>query len=386
MRIVLIPSSYEPFTGGVEELTRNLASTLTDAGDRVEVWTANPGLRVLPKTSETDGITVRRFDFFLPAANAFSLLQFPVRASQTLLSLRRALRQFKPDVLHVQCFGPNGAYMTALSLLASVPLIVTLQGETMMDDHDIFTKSSTMRSALRAGIHRADVVTGCSQFTIEDAVARFGLKPGRGRVIFNAVPITENRAGGDTHWLPPAGRYVFAMGRFVRKKGFDLLLRAYAEVAQRHPDVSLVIGGEGPDRLAAELLGSELGIATRVNFVGRLDRPAVLTAMSNAEIFVMPSRIEPFGIVILEAWRSGTAVVATSRGGPREFILDGVDGVLVDPFDTHALALSIDRLLTNPIERIAIAEAGQKRVDEFTWPVMTADYRDLYGKAIITSR
>ncbi len=90
MRIVLIPSSYEPFTGGVEELTRNLACTLRDAGDQVEVWTANPGLRVLPKRSETDGITVRRFDFFLPGANAPSLLQFPVRACQTLVSLFRA--------------------------------------------------------------------------------------------------------------------------------------------------------------------------------------------------------------------------------------------------------------------------------------------------------
>ena len=374
MRIVLVPSSYEPFIGGVEELTRNLASTLRDCGDQVEVWTGNPGLRVLPKKSETDGITVRRFDFFLPGANAPSLLQFPVRASQTLLSLCRAVREFRPDVLHVQCFGPNGAYMTALSLLASIPLIVSLQGETMMDDHDIFTKSLTLRNALRAGIRRAYAVTGCSQFTIDDAVARFSLKSGRGKVIFNAVPLTEERAAGDTHWPPPTGRYVFAMGRFVRKKGFDLLLRAYVEVAERHPDVSLVIGGDGPDRSATESLASELGIANRVSFVGRLDRPAVLAAMSSAEIFIMPSRIEPFGIVILEAWRSGTAVVATSRGGPREIIRHGVDGMLVDPFDTGELASIIDRLLTNSTERIAIARG---RAETGKRVYLASDYRRL---------
>ncbi len=306
--------------------------------------------------------------------------------SNSCIFISRWHNNLSPDILHVQCFGPNGAYMTALSLLASIPLIVTLQGETMMDDHDIFTKSSTLRNSLRVGIRRAYAVTGCSQFTIDDAVARFGLKPERGRVIFNAVPVREERAAGDTHWPVPAGRYVFAIGRFVRKKGFDLLLRAYVELAERHPDVSLVIGGDGPDRSAAESLASELGIASRVTFAGRLDRPAVLAAMSSAEIFIMPSRVEPFGIVILEAWRSGTAVVATSRGGPREFIRDGLDGVLVDPFDTHALAFSIDRLLANRNERIAIADAGHQRVEEFTWSVITADYRAIYVEAIMASR
>ena len=124
----------------------------------------------------------------------------------------------------------------------------------------------------------------------------------------------------------------------------------------------LVIGGDGPDRSATESLASELGIANRVSFVGRLDRKAVLAAMSSAEIFIIPSRVEPFGIVILEAWRSGTAVVATSRGGPREIVRDGVDGMLVDPVDPvdpDAPASSIERLLTNSTERIAIAGPGR---------------------------
>ncbi len=378
MKIALVPSSYDPITGGVEEMTRNLASRLRDCGNQVEVWTANPGMPNVPTNSFTDGITVRRFDFYLPGARIRSVLQFPVRASQSFLSLRRTVRLFRPDVIHVQCFGPNGAYMTVLSALAAIPLIVTLHGETVMDDQDIFTKSSTLRIALRAGIRRAYAVTGCSQFTIDDAVARFGLKEGRGRVIFNGVPLEEGRAAGGSAGPSPTDRYLFALGRFVHKKGFDLLLRAYVEVAERHPDVSLIIGGDGPDRPAIESLASELGIADRVIFTGRLTRPAVLAAMSGAELFVMPSRIEPFGIVILEAWRSGTAVVASSLGGPREFVRDGVDGVLIDPFDTNALASNINRLLENPAERIAIAGSGQKRVLAFSWAAIAAEYMSLY--------
>ena len=70
--------------------------------------------------------------------------------------------------------------------------------------------------------------------------------------------------------------------------------------------------------------------------------------MAGAAVFVMPSRLEPFGIVVLEAWRAGTAVVATSRGGPPEFVRDGEDGLLVDPFDTAAFAGALEGLLADP--------------------------------------
>ena len=69
--------------------------------------------------------------------------------------------------------------------------------------------------------------------------------------------------------------------------------------------------------------------------------------MAGARVFVMPSRLEPFGIVVLEGWRAGTAVVATNRGGPPEFVRDGEDGLLVDPFDTAAVAEVLGRLLSD---------------------------------------
>ena len=89
-------------------------------------------------------------------------------------AMRRAVDTFRPDVLHVQCFGPNGAYATALSRLRRVPLVITLQGETLMDDADIFNTSQVLRASLRAGIRSAAAVTACSMYTIDDAVAVSG--------------------------------------------------------------------------------------------------------------------------------------------------------------------------------------------------------------------
>ena len=98
----------------------------------------------------------------LPARSASKVSLTLTTGWRTMRSLRRAVATFRPDVLHVQCFGPNGAYATALSRLCHVPLVVTLQGETLMDDSDIFETSQSLRAALRAGLRTAAAVTGCS--------------------------------------------------------------------------------------------------------------------------------------------------------------------------------------------------------------------------------
>jgi glycogen synthase len=168
------------------------------------------------------------------------------------------------------------------------------------------------------------------------------------------------------------------LGRVVEKKGFDLLLRAFAQIAAGQPEVVLAIGGDGPALPALQSLADELEIADRVRFLGRLSRDAVAIAMEHAEIFVMPSRLEPFGIVVLEAWRAGRAVIATSRGGAPEFVDDGTTGLLVDPFDTPALAGALSRLLCDRNLARSLGEAARIRVKEFDWSTLADQYRDCY--------
>ena len=129
-----------------------------------------------------------------------------------------------------------------------------------------------------------------------------------------------------------------------------------------------MIGGTGSALERLEAQAEESGIADRVHFVGRLSREQVAAAMAGAELFVMPSRLEPFGIVVLEAWRAGTAVVATDHGGPPEFVRDGEDGLLVDPFDTAAVAAALGRVLSDDALRRSLAAAGRARVEAFAWP------------------
>lgn len=386
-RVVLLPSAYWPSVGGVEELTRHLALSLVVVGDEVEVWTSGPDDQ-LPETVEIrDGLVVRRFPFPLPATNWPALARTATIGPRAINALRRAVATFRPDVLHVQCFGPNGAYATALARLTGIPLVVTLQGETVMDDTDLFDISRVMRASLRSGLRIASAVTGCSQFTLDDAVARFGLAPGRGIVIPNAVSLDQVGADPTTGGAVAGGPfgdtpYVLALGRVVDKKGFDLLLAGYAAMDPADRTADLVIGGSGQALEGLKAKADESGISDRVHFVGRLTREQVATTMAGATVFVMPSRLEPFGIVALEGWRAGVAVIATNRGGAPEFIRDGENGLLVDPFDTGAMARALGRLLTNGELRASIAAAGRAGVEEFTWPIVTERYRGLYASVL----
>ena len=128
----------------------------------------------------------------------------------------------------------------------------------MMDDADIFEVSTVLRAALRSGIKRAAAVTACSAFTLADAEYRFGLERGRGLVIPNGVVLgtddgdgaEASAAGTGAPFLPvpddPDRRYILALGRVVDKKGFDLLLAAFAALADEQRTADLVIAGAGP--------------------------------------------------------------------------------------------------------------------------------------------
>jgi glycosyltransferase involved in cell wall biosynthesis len=102
--------------------------------------------------------------------------------------------------------------------------------------------------------------------------------------------------------------------------------------------------------------------------------------MGAASLFVLPSRIEPFGIVVLEALRAGRPVVVSTRGGATEIARDGIEGIAVDPEDVTALAKAIDRLLGDPELAGRLGAAGRERAAAFAWPTLADRYRELYDR------
>jgi glycosyltransferase involved in cell wall biosynthesis len=151
----------------------------------------------------------------------------------------------------------------------------------------------------------------------------------------------------------PEGTRLLALGRLHANKGFDVLLRALALL----PGARLAIAGEGPERAALAALAAQLGVADRVAFLGwREDTGALLAA---CDILVCPSRHEPLGNVVLEAWSAGRPVVAAAAQGPSELIADGVTGLLVPKEAPEPLAAAIAGLLAAPDRAASMAAAGR---------------------------
>ena len=282
-------------------------------------------------------------------------------------------------MLHVQCFGINGVYATLLSVARRVPLIVTLQGETFMDDHEIYAESPFLRNGLRLGLWQARAVTGCSRFTLDDAARRFGLDDDKARVVFNGIDIADIEPSSTR---TPFERYVFAVARVVHRKGFDLLLEAWARIADDHPGVGLVLGGVGAELPRLRSLVAERRLEESVHFAGPMSRSALAAVMNGADVFVLPSRIEAFGIVVLEAWRAGTPAIVTANGGTTEFVQDGVTGLVVDPNDTASLGKAVDRLLRDPDLRTRLASAATNRLGDFVWSEVRRQYEQLYEAVV----
>ena len=379
MKIALFPSAFAPMIGGIEELTAKLAIELASSGDEVEIWVSVPDAAGKHQSSRIGDVVIQRLPMPMPPARVLPVLRALVTFLQTLVKLVAAYRRFRPDVLHVQGFSNNGAYATLLSIITGCPLVVTLQGETFMDDGNIYGRSAQLRAALRVGLKRAAVVTGCSRYVLDDA-RRFGLGPDEGVVVFNGVDLDEPTAA-----TPPVGRYVLGIGRLVENKGFDLLLRAYATVVDEFPDVRLVIAGDGLAAESLRALCTDLGIQGHVEFRGSTPRPEVGLLMAHAEVVVVPSRVEPFGIVVLEAWRAARPVIASNRGGISEFLTDGQHGILLDPLDLSALASALTLLLEDLAAREHLGHAGRERVRGFAWTEIAKKYRGVYRRAQITN-
>jgi glycosyltransferase involved in cell wall biosynthesis len=202
---------------------------------------------------------------------------------------------------------------------------------------------------------------------IASYLRREGLPPERTFMVntFGTMPEAPKveRASLDT---PEDALVLLVLARMHKVKGIDTMLRALGEV----PGAVLWLAGEGPAKAEYEALARELGLSARVRFLGwRTDRKALLEA---CDICVLPSRYEPFGTVIVEAWAMRRPLVATVADGARQYVTDGTNGLLCPIDDPPALAACLRRLADDPGLRGRLAQAGMAAYEaDFTREIVT---------------
>lgn len=206
-----------------------------------------------------------------------------------------------------------------------------------------------------------DRVASVSRYTAMQMHRHFGTPVERFAIFPNAVdgPIMAPSA--------QATRMLLAVTRMAahdRGKNLDSVLRAFAMLEPDLGDVMLEIVGDGELRAGLEALAVELGISARVRFLGRVSDAELAECYRRAGAFILPSSKEGFGIVYLEAWKFGLPVICGTEGASREVVGDGIDGLVVDPADRHALASAMAALLRDPERARAMGERGARKVAE----------------------
>jgi glycosyltransferase involved in cell wall biosynthesis len=170
-----------------------------------------------------------------------------------------------------------------------------------------------------------------------------------------------------------------AVGRLVEQKGFDLLIEAFSRIAKELPDWRLVIWGEGPLRMDLERQRDKLGLGSRVSLPGVTTRPGLW--VEDADVFVLSSRFEGWGIALTEAMAAGLPAVSFDCPfGPAEMITSGVDGILVPPEDVSALAEVLRTVMSDAAMRERLGNAGRESSRRFQAANVLAAWDDVVAE------
>jgi glycogen(starch) synthase len=381
--VAIFASSFAPHLGGVEELSRRLAAEQRRRGlDSIVITNRYP--KTLPGEEQIDGIPVYRKRFRVPEPRPRHLAGWAIGTAATRRGILAALNAHRTDVLHVQCVSSNGYYALHAARRTGLPLVVTMQGELSMDANGAYQRSAFLRATWRTLLDRAGLVTGCSQQVIDEAVRVYGppLRD-KARVIPNGVDLNAVRAAEPERRPRP---YVLGIGRFVRQKGFDLLIDGFARIAADHPNLDLVLAGDGQERgsLVRQATGSQF--AERIEFLGGVPAPRAFALLRGASAFVLASRHEPQGIVILEAMAAGAPVLAAAVGGVPEIVRDGVNGLLFAGGCAQSLAGQLHRMLTDRAGTAARAERAGHDAAAYAWQRIADAYADGYADVYAMGR
>ena len=352
MKVLALVTDAYGGVGGIARYNRDLFAALArcDADARVTV---------LPRVGSADG-----------GALPPGVRQLVPQASKLMYvcaALRVAMAQGPFDAMfcgHLRMV----TLAAAIARLCGIPLWVQLHGVEAWEP---------MAPLRRRAVARASLVTAVSRHTRRRFLTAMGLDPARVRILPNTVdaifgPGPKPAQLLDRHGL--RGRKVLlTVGRLAadeRGKGHDKVIRALPSLVTQCPEIIYLVVGTGGDAMRLERLAQLLGVDRHVVFVGEVSPGEIADYYRLADVFVMPSRQEGFGIVFLEAAASGVRLVGGSRDGSTDALADGTIGVAIDPNDQDGLVRAI-------VQALAGGGPGPAGVERFRFENFARHVRDL---------
>jgi L-malate glycosyltransferase len=318
----------------------------------------------------------------------YPLFEYPPYDLALAVRMHEVVRSAKLDVLHCHYAIPHAtsAWIAREMLRETsedVALVTTLHGT----DITIVGQDPSYWAITKFSIEKSDRITAVSEHLQRETVNAFGCAGCAVDVIHNFIdPAIYDRArypGALSGMLAAPGKVLMHISNFRAVKRTVDVIRIFAKVSAAIP-ATLVMVGDGPDRGMAQEEARVLGVADRVQFLGRIDNVAPL--LSGADLFLLPSETESFGLSALEALASGVPVVASDTGGIPEVVQDGVTGALRPIGDVDGMAAAAVAILSDEAGwlRMSNTAAADSR-ERFSESRVIGQYETVYEEAIAVS-
>jgi len=366
--VLVVAPYFPPHSGGLERYAYETARRLAGSF-RVVVLTTSDSKQ--PGVERMGELEVHRLGYRHKLSNS------PVSFSW-FGAVRRVLSDVRPDLVHIHTPVPGLGDLVARALPKKTPLLVTYHAGSMKKgvwylDWIIALYEHVCLPRL---LKRAHHIACSSDFVRKEFLASY---MHRSSTITPAVDsslfVPEHHERREAPVLIAVG----GMGKGEKHKGLGRLIDLLPRLREHAPGTRLIVAGDGDQRASFQEQAILCGVQDAVEFLGRLDSPAMAAAYQRADVFVHPTHNDSFPTVVLEAMATGLPVVSTTVGSIDAMVDDNGTGYLVDPGDDTALRDRLERLLSNRALAMKLgASARDKVTKRFSWERTSGAYRNLY--------
>lgn len=365
-----------PTVGGSGAVATELGKQLARRGHRVHFISHRLPFRL----DDTNGnVTFHEVD-----VSTYSLFEYPPHDLALAAKMAEVARESRLDLLHVHYAIPFAisGFIARHMLGAKAPkLITTLHGT----DVTLVGQDRSFIDITRFGIEQSDGVTAVSEFLRRMTLDEFEVKKPI-ETIYNFIDLSvygRNRSGHHLErsaFARPDQKVLLHVSNFRPVKRVVDVVRIFERVSREVPSVLLMVG-EGPERASAQTLAKRLGLQDRVKFLGRQDRIEELTAL--ADVFLLPSELESFGLSALEAMACEVPVVGSDAGGMPEVVKHAETGFLLPVGDIEGMAARTIEILKDDEHRRALGQAARCRAASlFSTDRIVSQYERYYERVL----
>jgi glycogen(starch) synthase len=386
MKVGTLTWEFPPrVVGGIARHCEGLAKALVQQNHEVHLFTLDfPGS---PNYEEMDGVKVYRASTELGHPNFLTW----VLLFNHFLTKRMAdvVHSVDFDVMHVHDWLAAFSGISFKHYLKK-PMVLTVHSTEVGRAQGLHSPDSFSINGIEWwAMYEADRVIVCSQSMKNEICGHFNLPLDKVDVIPNAIDATKYQTSVDRgsvrqrYGVGYGEKLILCVGRLVPQKGIEYFIRAIPSIAKRYPEAKFIIVGEGWSRDILEAETRASGQNRKIQFTGFASDQEVINLMTSADVLVVPSVYEPFGIVALEGMATGVPVVASQVGGLSEVIEHDRTGLFVFPRSPESIAWGIDRVLSDPDHAKWLTENAKEKLHKaYSWEAVAMKTVEVYRKVV----